>query len=102
MFVSFRETSLYQETAFLGEPIVFASLVFFNLLFANAILTTRLIRGSGQFYYPVHLIPISLREYRVALLGLGYYASCYSSQWVLYDLQVDMLLLSAVQAAGVS
>lgn len=102
VFASFRATSLYQDTAFLGDPLVFASLVFFNLLFANAILTTRLTRGRARFYYPTHLIPISLREYRVAILGLGYYMSCYSAQWVFYDLQVDTLLLSAARAAGVS
>lgn len=102
VFGEFRETMLYQDTAFLGDPIVFVCLVFFNLLLANAIMTTRLTTSRKRFFYPTHYMPISLREYRVALLGVGYYISCYSANVIFYDLQVDDLILTAARAAGVS
>ncbi len=102
VFTEFRDTMFYQDTAFMGDPIVFVSLVFFNLLLANATLTTRLARSRWRFFYPVHFMPINLREYRVALTGLGYYVSCYSANWVFYELQVDDIILAAARAAGVS
>ena len=102
VFADFRETMFYQDTAFIGEPLVFASFVFFNLLLANATLTTRLTSSRLRFYYPTHFTPINLREYRVAMLGVGYYASCYSASWIIYDLQVDQFILSAARAAGAS
>lgn len=102
VFAEFRDTMFYLDTAFIGDPIVFVSLVFFNLLLANATLTTRLTRSRWRFFYPVHFTPINLREYRVALAGLGYYVSCYSANWVFYELQVDDLILTAARAAGVS
>lgn len=102
VFADFRDTLFYQDTAFLGEPVVFASLVFFNLLLANATLTTRLTSSRRRFFYPTHYTPINLREYRVALLGAGYYLSCYSANLIFYELQVDALILTAARAAGVS
>ncbi len=102
VFAEFRETTLYQDTSFIGVPIVFASFVFLNLLLANATLTTRITRGQWRFFYPTHYAPINLREYRVAFAGIGYYASCYSANWVFYELQVDDLILTAARAAGVS
>lgn len=102
VFAEFRETLFYQDTAFIGDPFVFTSLVFFNLLLANATLTTRLTRSRWRFFYPTHYAPINLREYRVAFAGLGYYISCYSANWVFFELQVDDLILTAARAAGAS
>lgn len=70
-----RATWFYEETQFISMPVVFAALVFFNLLFANSITTTAIGRGRWGLFQPVSYAPIALAEFRILFRALLYYAA---------------------------
>ncbi|WP_156453193.1 hypothetical protein [Polycladidibacter stylochi] len=87
----FRNTAFYEDTSFWGAPLLFAIVVFFNLLIGNSLLNTKIYRNSWHLYRPVHYAPVSVGQYAVVLTGLGYYALCFAVDWSLYSPHAEVL-----------
>ncbi|MDX5592619.1 hypothetical protein [Pseudovibrio sp. SPO723] len=99
---AFRETWFYQETEIFSMPVVFSTLVFFNLVLANSFTTTVIGKGSWGLYMPVSYMPISWSEFRIMFRGASYYLAVFSLDWMVHDAPFKAALQQvAAVASGV-